>query len=57
MCNTTVWQEEVELEAKVIGNKGRLSSVVIEVRRKGNGELIALGKQWMSSHNLSVSKL
>lgn len=41
-------QEEVEIEAKVVGKKGRLSSVVVEIRRKSNGELIALGKQWMS---------
>ena len=39
----------MEIEAKVIGEKGKLSQVVVEVRRKGNGELIALGKQWMAS--------
>ncbi|CAN0878136.1 hypothetical protein LINGRAHAP2_LOCUS12316 [Linum grandiflorum] len=43
--------EEVEVEAKVIGEKGRLASVGIEVRRRSNGELIALGKQWMASNN------
>ncbi|KAJ9190218.1 hypothetical protein P3X46_001443 [Hevea brasiliensis] len=41
-------QEEVEIEAKVVGEKGRLVSVVVEVRKKDNGELIALAKQWMS---------
>ncbi|CAN1836750.1 hypothetical protein LINPERHAP1_LOCUS34873 [Linum perenne] len=46
--------EEIEVEAKVIGEKGRLASVVIEVRRRSNGELIALGKQWMASHSNHV---
>ncbi|KAJ6415960.1 hypothetical protein OIU84_004702 [Salix udensis] len=46
-------REEVEVEAKVVGDKGRITSVIIEVRRKSNGELIALGKQWMASHNNS----
>ncbi|CAN1836728.1 hypothetical protein LINPERHAP1_LOCUS34869 [Linum perenne] len=43
--------EEVELEGKVVGEKERLASVVIEVRKTSNGELIALGKQWMSAHS------
>ena len=29
--------------------KGNLSQVVVEIRRKENGELIALGKEWMVS--------
>ncbi|CAN1168437.1 hypothetical protein LINPERHAP2_LOCUS27820 [Linum perenne] len=45
---------EIEVEAKVIGEKGRLASVVIEVRRRSNGELIALAKQWMASHSNHV---
>ncbi|RVW25805.1 hypothetical protein CK203_101077 [Vitis vinifera] len=55
--STAKIQEEVEIEAKVIGHKGRLSSVVVEIRRKNNGELIALGKQWMSSINIVPSHL
>ncbi|XVF80206.1 hypothetical protein PTKIN_Ptkin15bG0052500 [Pterospermum kingtungense] len=47
-------QEEVEIEAKVIGMKGKLSQVLVEIRRKGNGELIALGKQWMATSRDSV---
>ncbi|KAM7255701.1 hypothetical protein ACFE04_008599 [Oxalis oulophora] len=47
--------EEVEIEANVIrGYKGKLTHVLVEVRRAVNGELIALGKQWMNStRNLS----
>ena len=34
-----VWQEEVEIESKVVGAgpKGKLAMVVVEVRRKDNG--------------------
>lgn len=50
-------QEEVEIEAKVVGHRGRLSSVVVEIRRKSNGELIALGRQWMSAATIIPSHL
>ncbi|XP_061359341.1 uncharacterized protein LOC133303448 [Gastrolobium bilobum] len=50
--STAKIQEEVELEAKVVGKKERLTSVVVEVRKKENGEIIALGKQWMSATNI-----
>ncbi|CAN1836748.1 hypothetical protein LINPERHAP1_LOCUS34873 [Linum perenne] len=54
MDGSRMSEEEIEVEAKVIGEKGRLASVVIEVRRRSNGELIALGKQWMASHSNHV---
>ena len=44
----------MEIEAKVVGEKGKLISVVIEVRRKDNGELIALARQWMSSNSITT---
>ncbi|XP_022777175.1 uncharacterized protein LOC111318578 isoform X1 [Durio zibethinus] len=49
--STAKIQEEVEIEAKVIGNKGKLTSVVVDVRKKHNGELIAIGKQWTASND------
>ncbi|XVF86647.1 hypothetical protein PTKIN_Ptkin18bG0059200 [Pterospermum kingtungense] len=49
--STAKIQEEVEIEAKVIGNKGKLTSVVVEVRKK-DGELIAIGKQWTASNDI-----
>lgn len=49
-------QEEVEIEAKVIANKGKLSHVVVEIKRKENGELIALGKQWMTATKYTVQE-
>ncbi|KAK7381660.1 hypothetical protein VNO80_00206 [Phaseolus coccineus] len=45
---TAKLQEEVEIEAKVVGKKDKLSSVIVEVRKKQNGELVALGKLWMA---------
>lgn len=46
-----LWQEEVEIEAKVVGEKAKLTSVLIEIRKKQNGEVIGLGKQWTASNN------
>ncbi|KAK8618839.1 hypothetical protein V6N13_132818 [Hibiscus sabdariffa] len=52
--STAKIQEEVEIEAKVVAEKGKLAQVVVEIRRKRNGELIALGKQWTATHKASV---
>ncbi|GAV64452.1 4HBT domain-containing protein [Cephalotus follicularis] len=41
--STAKIQEEVEIEANVVGDKGRLASVLVEVRRSDNGHLVALG--------------
>ncbi|XP_039004465.1 uncharacterized protein LOC120131579 [Hibiscus syriacus] len=48
-------QEEVEIDAKVIGNKGKLTSVAVEVRRKYDGELIAAAKQWTAFNQFKAS--
>lgn len=51
-------QEEIEIEAKVVKERGRLILHVVEVRRKNSGELIAIGKQWMASKGqVSTSRL
>ena len=42
-------QEEVELVADIVGDMGKLICVVVKVTRKENGEMVALGKQWMAS--------
>ncbi|KAI4329234.1 hypothetical protein L6164_021521 [Bauhinia variegata] len=47
--STVKVQEEVEVEAKVVGDKENLTSVIVEIRKKKNIELIALVKQWMST--------
>ncbi|KAJ0051845.1 hypothetical protein Pint_01121 [Pistacia integerrima] len=41
--------EEVEIEAKVVQRKGKLTSVEVKVKRKDSGQLIALGKLWTTS--------
>ncbi|XP_039017564.1 uncharacterized protein LOC120148541 [Hibiscus syriacus] len=48
-------QEEVEKDAKIIGNKGKLTSVAVEVRRKYDGELIAVAKQWTAFNQFKAS--
>ncbi|GMI93790.1 hypothetical protein like AT3G16175 [Hibiscus trionum] len=53
--STAKIQEEVEIEAKVVAEKGKLSLVVVEIRRKRNGEVIALGKQWMATTKDSLN--
>ncbi|KAM7255686.1 hypothetical protein ACFE04_008584 [Oxalis oulophora] len=48
--STATIHEEVEIEAKIIGEyRGSLTYVLVEVKRASNGELIALGKQWMAT--------
>ncbi|KAI3862339.1 hypothetical protein MKW92_039841 [Papaver armeniacum] len=41
--------EEVEIEAKVLGRKGKFSANMVVIKNIENGELIAVGKQWMSA--------
>ncbi|KAK7255413.1 hypothetical protein RIF29_28822 [Crotalaria pallida] len=47
--STAKVQEEVEVEAKVIGKKNELASVIVQVRKKENAEMVALGKLWFSA--------
>ncbi|KMZ60333.1 hypothetical protein ZOSMA_5G02000 [Zostera marina] len=42
-------QEEVEIEGKVLFDVGKLTNVLVEIKKKRSGELVAVGKQWMSS--------
>ncbi|TYI05527.1 hypothetical protein ES332_A10G094500v1 [Gossypium tomentosum] len=44
--------DEVEIEAKVKGNKGKLTSIAVEVRNKSNGgRLIASAAQWTAAND------
>ncbi|OAY73485.1 hypothetical protein ACMD2_08983 [Ananas comosus] len=49
--------EEVEFDARVVDRKGMLTAVVVEIRKKGDGRLVAVGRQWMSSTRPLKSKL
>ncbi|XAR50656.1 Acyl-CoA hydrolase [Bertholletia excelsa] len=47
--STAKIQEEVDIEAKVTEHKGKLTLVVVEVKKEGSGEMVAFAKQWMAS--------
>ncbi|EMS55063.1 hypothetical protein TRIUR3_21858 [Triticum urartu] len=54
--------EEVQLDGRVVGRKGKLTAAVVRVRKMGSGELVAIGRQWMTpawptKSNKSRSKL
>ncbi|KAF5466590.1 hypothetical protein F2P56_016506 [Juglans regia] len=53
--STAKIQEEVEIEAKVVAEKETLVAVVVEIRKRSNGELVALGKQWMATGMTTVN--
>ncbi|CAL4961500.1 unnamed protein product [Urochloa decumbens] len=40
--------EEVEMEGRVVSRKGKLTAAMVEVRKKESGELVAIGRQWMT---------
>ncbi|XP_047061534.1 uncharacterized protein LOC124668435 [Lolium rigidum] len=41
--------DEVEMDGRVVDRKGRMTAVTIEVRKKETGELVAIGRQWMTT--------
>ncbi|KAF7843368.1 Thioesterase superfamily [Senna tora] len=49
--------EEVEIEGKVVGKKERMTSVSVKVRKKHNGELVALAKLWMAAANSKITRV
>ncbi|KAI3845683.1 hypothetical protein MKX03_006663 [Papaver bracteatum] len=51
--STVKVQEEVEIEAKVLGDKGSLFSFTVVIKKKENGDLVAIGTQWMSVYDLN----
>ncbi|RZC75640.1 hypothetical protein C5167_051119 [Papaver somniferum] len=40
-------QDEVEIEAKVLGHQGNLSSDMMVIKMKENGDLVVIGKPWI----------
>lgn len=47
--STAKIQEEVEIEGEVVGHKNVLTLVMVRIRKKDSGEMVAFAKQWMSS--------
>ncbi|ESQ30233.1 hypothetical protein EUTSA_v10012304mg [Eutrema salsugineum] len=45
--NYSLYSTAKRIEARVVGKKGDLNSVVIEIRRECDEELIATGRLWM----------
>ncbi|MBA0767404.1 hypothetical protein Gotri_016290 [Gossypium trilobum] len=55
--STAKIQEHVEIESRVMADKGKLIHVVVQVRKKGNGEVIAVGNLWMASNKLTIAQM
>ncbi|KAE8696077.1 putative Major facilitator superfamily protein [Hibiscus syriacus] len=53
--STAKIQEEVVVEAKVVGNHDKLVQVMMEARMKANNELIASGKMWAALNNFAIT--
>ncbi|XP_043725564.1 putative esterase C31F10.02 [Telopea speciosissima] len=49
--STVKIEEEVEIEAKVVAHRGKLSLTTVEFRRKKDRVVVALGKLWQSQVN------
>eukprot|EP01018_Ginkgo_biloba_P001700 Gb_24973 [translate_table: standard] len=53
--------DEIEIDAQVLGHRGGLSTVVVELRNKATGELVAQSRQWMHNYaapnKISLSKI
>ncbi|XP_039845809.1 acyl-coenzyme A thioesterase 13-like isoform X2 [Panicum virgatum] len=49
--------EEVEMDGRVVEHKGRLTAVTVEIRKKESGELVAIGRQWMTASRPRGSKI
>jgi acyl-coenzyme A thioesterase 13 len=37
------------MDGRVVDRKGRMTAVTTEVRKKDTGELVAIGRQWMTT--------
>lgn len=37
------------MDGRVVDHKGRMTAVTTEVRKKETGELVAIGRQWMTT--------
>ncbi|KAJ8640810.1 hypothetical protein MRB53_017504 [Persea americana] len=49
--------DEVEIDAKVYVNQGKITTMIAEIKKKESGEMLALGRQWMASVKVERSKL
>ena len=45
------------MDGKVVEHKGRMTAVTVEIRKKESGELVAIGRQWMTASMPRGSKI
>ena len=45
------------MDGKVVEHKGRMTAVTVEIRKKESGELVAIGRQWMTASRPRGSKI
>ncbi|ONM21653.1 hypothetical protein Zm00014a_002296 [Zea mays] len=47
--------DEVEMDGRVVEQKVRMTAVAVEIRKKESGELVAIGRQWMTASRPKVA--
>ncbi|PWZ52972.1 hypothetical protein Zm00014a_039475 [Zea mays] len=47
--------DEVEMDGRVVDQKGRMTTVAVEIWKKESGELVAIGRQWMTASRPKVA--
>ena len=40
-------QQGIDMDERVVEQKGRMTAVAVEIRKKESGELVAIRRQWM----------
>ena len=48
-------QDEVEMDGRVVEQKVQMTAVVGGIRKKESGELVAIGRQWMTGFRPQVA--
>ncbi|ONM21652.1 uncharacterized protein [Zea mays] len=52
---TAKLHDEVEMDGRVVEQKVRMTAVAVEIRKKESGELVAIGRQWMTASRPKVA--
>ena len=43
------------MDGRVVDQKGRMTTVAVEIWKKESGELVAIGRQWMTASRPKVA--
>ncbi|KAL5647767.1 hypothetical protein ACJX0J_042122, partial [Zea mays] len=49
--------DEVEMDGRVVEQKVRMTAVAVEIRKKESGELVAIGRQWMTASRPKIKRM